>query len=274
MTQRAQKTRFEEFDAWFWMNSHKEFCEQSSNFCPLFAKNSRVLKYVRLFGFICSSILILLLWYNAGFDIAVFKFFTVWGIYATLACYAAGTWIAFHQSEDAVFDEAQKHNLFCAWKIYIFMFEIAVSIEIVITLVFWLLLWEEAKNHPFYEPPMRKLGLVLDHGLPIVILTLDYVVNATPIICRHLLIIAIICLFYLFVNFYATKMQGFPVYGPMSWDSVTAVLFALALWAFGASAFLVLYKLNLRKLKFYGSFEHRHNRIVEICSGNLNSFAN
>ena len=84
------------------------------------------------------------------------------------------------------------------------MFEIAVAIEIIVTLVFWSILWESTSKLPFYQPPMRKLGLILDHGLPIVLLTLDYVVNATPVIWRHIYIIASLCLFYLFINYCIT----------------------------------------------------------------------
>ena len=84
-------------------------------------------------------------------------------------------------------------------------------------------------------------------------LTVDYIVNATPIIGRHIFVLGTISMFYLFVNFSATKLEGKPVYPPMTWDSVPSTLFAFALWFFGILVFAALFTVNKAKLKFYSS---------------------
>lgn len=141
-----------------------------------------MLKYVRLLGLIGMSINVGLFLFNVGLSIDPYKYFTVWGMIFSFTCYATGTWIVFHKNEDSVFNEAQKHSPLCAWKIYIFMFETSIAIEIIITVVFWLILWPDASKAPEFQPPIRKIGLILDHTLPIACLTLDYFINAIPVI--------------------------------------------------------------------------------------------
>ena len=124
--ERVYKTRYERFEDWFWANSHKEIHEQSVAQSPLLAKNSQLLKYVRLTGFLVMAFNVLLFFYNCGLTVVPFKFFTIWGMFITFTCFTAGTWVTF-KGKDAVFDESRKYNFLSAWKWYVFLFEVAFS---------------------------------------------------------------------------------------------------------------------------------------------------
>jgi hypothetical protein len=92
--------------------------------------------------------------------------------------------------------------------------------NVIITCFFWFLLYDAMKKIPHYaNNPTQMLGLVLHHSLPLIMLSADYLINAMPIVQRHICAILPMCGVYLLLNFYVTVSRGKPVYGIMSWDS-------------------------------------------------------
>ena len=177
------------------MNSHKELSEQSTKYSPLLSKNIHLLFFVRLTGLLVMSFNVLLFFYNCGLTIVPFKFFTIWGMFLTFICFAAGTWNTMHQN-DTSFNESQKYNPLKAWKWHVFLFEVAFSFQVVITVVFWTILWPTTSKEPRFQEPVRRFALIFDHVAPIILLTLDYIINATPVIGRHIYVLGTICMFY------------------------------------------------------------------------------
>jgi hypothetical protein len=77
-------------------------------------------------GLLVMSFNVALFFYNCGLTIVPFKFFTIWGMFITFVCFAAGTWITF-QKNDTPFNESRKYNPLTAWKWYVFLYEVAFS---------------------------------------------------------------------------------------------------------------------------------------------------
>ena len=68
--------------------------------------------------------------------------------------------------------------------------------------MFWLTLYESMKKNPaFRESPSMMAGLILDHVLPIICLTIDFIFNMVPFMRRHLIIMLGISSVYLLINF-------------------------------------------------------------------------
>jgi hypothetical protein len=74
--------------------------------------------------------------------------------------------------------------------------------QIIITLMFWLTLFEGIRKLPAYRDSTTMMaGLVLDHVLPIVCLTIDFMFNMIPFMRRHLSIMLAVSTLYLIFNF-------------------------------------------------------------------------
>lgn len=68
--------------------------------------------------------------------------------------------------------------------------------------MFWLTLFEGLKKKKeFRDNQCMMAGLILDHVLPIVCLTIDFTFNMIPFMRRHLTVMLAISAFYLIFNF-------------------------------------------------------------------------
>ena len=119
-----------------------------------------------------------------------------------------------------------KYTPFRAWKWYIFLFETSLIYEIIITIIFWSLLfpakldeWNGLVPDKKIPSDLSKLSTVLDHSAPLGLLLFDFMYNAVPIAKRHFVFIFLISICYLIVNFAVTKITGDAPYGKfLNWS--------------------------------------------------------
>lgn len=196
---------------------------------------------MRLILFVLTTWEAWLLFHNLKEDkasdfVRILMYFTTWGqIFTTIAIYL-GTYLTFAQTKSD-----DKYSPFCAWKWYILTYEIAFIIEIIITLFYWLILHSEMSQRPPYSTvPIQMVGLIVHHSLPLIMLSTDYLINAIPIVRRHIYLIVPMCSIYLFANFYVTMARGIPIYGIMDWKSVRGYTVAFGTLIAGIVIFLLL----------------------------------
>ena len=107
--------------------------------------------------------------------------------------------------KDVVVKESDKYGIWHAWKWFIFVYELSLVMETLVTLFFWLLLYKDMVKNPRYEDPVKYVELILDHVL-LVFLLLDSFFNTVPILRRHLKPMIPIGVVYLTLNFTVTKI--------------------------------------------------------------------
>ena len=174
-----------------------------------------------------------------------------------------GTYITFFETKTV-----DKYSPFCAWKWYIFTFELAFSMEVIITCFFWFILYDEmSKRPPYSDSAMQMVGLVAHHSLPLIMLSVDFMINAMPVVQRHINMIVPMCSAYLFLNYYVTVSRGKPVYGIMNWKWPVGFVIPFGLLAIGCLIFTLFAAVTQKKLQVYGTFRSQHKRMHEIISG-------
>jgi hypothetical protein len=174
-----------------------------------------------------------------------------------------GTYITFFETKTV-----DKYSPFCAWKWYIFTFELAISMEVIITCFFWFILYDEMSSRPPYSTSnIQMLGLVAHHSLPLIMLLVDSMINALPFVQRHINMIVPMCLAYLLFNYYVTVTRGKPVYGIMNWKWPVGFVIPAALLGIGIGIFTLFAALSRMKLQVYGNFRSQHKRMHEIIAG-------
>lgn len=122
--------------------------------------------------------------------------------------------------------------------------------EIIITLVFWILLWPGVKD--YIIDPLDKAQMVLDHSLPMTLLILDYVLlNSIPFVMRHLPAQIFVMLVYLVINIGYSIYQGYPVYPPLDWTDWRGILLGVLLAVFFAVMSYLMQRFTLWKLRLF-----------------------
>ena len=83
-------------------------------------------------------------------------------------------------------------------------------------------------------------GLILDHILPIVCLTIDYSFNLVPFMRRHLLIILMVTIIYLIINMLIVKITGNVIYVIFKWEDWSDLILPSFLVILGSFIFIIL----------------------------------
>ena len=137
--------------------------------------------------------------------------------------------------------------------------------QIIITLMFWLTLYEGIRKLPAYrDSPAMMAGLVLDHVLPIVCLTIDFMFNMIPFMRRHLPLMLAISAFYLIFNFTIVQITGRYVYVIFKWKSVIDFILPFALLLFGFLLFVFLEFLSRNKMYYLSKKEFVEIQIMKL----------
>ena len=126
--------------------------------------------------------------------------------------------------------------------------------EFIVVIVFWILLYNHAKDLDDYKPPWKKLRLVIDHCIPSGVILIDYVfLSAVPICRRHFPFILSFEVLYLVVNYIAVQYHGDAIYPFLTWKGlVGAVLWPLTLLLVSLVTLLGLEQINYKKLSWLG----------------------
>lgn len=93
------------------------------------------------------------------------------------------------------------------------LFQLALVFEIAITILFWSFLYSKEESDP-NSPWNKRLGTVMNHTVPLFLLTIDYFLVYHVIVKRHIKISCVVSLTYGIVNLSFT-WAGKPVYKPI-----------------------------------------------------------
>jgi len=145
-----------------------------------------------------------------------------------------------------------------AWKWFTVLFEVSFTLEIFVTGLFWFVLasgvWENAKGNG-----IRFATLVMDHTLPIISLTMEWMISNQPVVKRHIMIVFILELLYLICNF-SYSIAGFPPYQLTDWRSFVGILMPFVMCVIGILLFICLEWCNRKKM----SRQEQNSTILEI----------
>ena len=175
------------------------------------------------------------------------RFLTKWGIWLTWLCFLIGMFALepIPQGDRALL-KSYKYSPFRAWKWHLILFECAFTLELVITGVFWSLLYTDVYN-PNWNA-RRKASMIMDHSVPLGLLLFEYLFLANPVFLRrHVYAIGIILILYLPFNLYYTFI-GKPPYAIMDWQSATGVILPLVFLATFLLIFIAVEFLTRKKL--------------------------
>ena len=88
------------------------------------------------------------------------------------------------------------------------------------------------------------LGLKLHHSLPLVLLLIEYLISAVPMVKRHITIIMPICGSYIILNLFLTIIRGKPIYDILDWKSPISFLIIIGAVLVGFGGFLAFHWVN------------------------------
>jgi hypothetical protein len=109
------------------------------------------------------------------------------------------------------------------WRQATLMMELAITMEFVITLAFWLVLYPAINTSKRSE--FSLFLMTSDHSVPLILLCLDMVLNSMRFKYSHFIVIVSVGSFYCFVNLLVTEISGHPVYFPMKWNNMGTIWF-------------------------------------------------
>lgn len=134
-------------------------------------------------------------------------------------------------------------NVYSPWileKWSIFFFEFILTFEGVITVFYWSTLYDPAT----YPTSYLKITNLINHALPLIVLTIDFVMNTVPFHYRHVpIMLGIMLIYALAVNLPVTLISGTPVYSVLTYKDVSTYLYILLLLVLFTLSFTTWYLL-------------------------------
>jgi len=103
------------------------------------------------------------------------------------------------------------------------MFEISLSTEVVITVVFWVFLYEDPGN------AKERANAFMQHLNPLLILMTEFILNPWLFHHSHVLFLVGLSFLYIPTNFIGTKVKGEPIYGILSWESMLTAYYLMGI---------------------------------------------
>ena len=103
-----------------------------------------------------------------------------------------------------------KYSFWQMWKWKIWLFEMALAMELIIVPYFWSSLYEQWILDNPERPSLVFLSLCMDHTIPLTTLIVEYIfISSTPFVPRHFWICAGLALLYFFSRFKGKITLGF-----------------------------------------------------------------
>lgn len=133
----------------------------------------------------------------------------------------------------------KKYSPFRLWKWYVVLYEWAISVEGLITLTFYAMEFDldSFKN----DTHRQRTTTILNHGVPFLLLVLDFFFNTVPFCWRHLILVNILTFTYLMINLAITKGTGTPIYQSLNWQEFISWT-TLVIWPAIVSFFFICFK--------------------------------
>jgi len=154
-------------------------------------------------------------------------------------------------------EESSFYSPFKAWKFYIVSQEICIILNIVITTLFFAMLYRPGfcklskKNDEFNGLPcFIELS---SHSFPLICSFIEYCLNVSPLFLkRHWSLMLALSFIYLVVNIIVSKARNKPVYSILTHDSVFSWSLSIGILILNVVLFFLFSYLNNKKLQAFG----------------------
>jgi len=236
------------FDNWIWLNSQSEFQQQCRNVNEgLVGGKEHYVVIVRQFWTVTMAMLICLGAIQKGVTIfRDFLFLTKWGLWFTFFTFLIGMFATTPLPDNSqILLKKYRNDPFHAWKWFTILFQISLTMEILITILYWTALHENTYSPDF--PSVKKAMMIMDHSVPLVALLTEFFMSNQPFVKRHIWVSGFVGVLYGLVNFVAT-VSGYPPYSIVSYDSFWGVILSLCNGLFFFLIAFALVWLSKRKL--------------------------
>mmetsp|Transcript_33627 Transcript_33627/g.33082 ORF Transcript_33627/g.33082 Transcript_33627/m.33082 type:complete len:245 (-) Transcript_33627:22-756(-) len=128
------------------------------------------------------------------------------------------------------------------WRLAVIMFQMALTIEIVLSMLFWAFLWNPPQVWNF-----KEIFNATTHSFPALFLIFDFFVQKWVFRWNHIWFIIFVALFYGIVNFIFVELTGWYIYPILHWDDIASFILmgiALMLAVFLHGFFFILSLIN------------------------------
>ncbi|CAI2379830.1 unnamed protein product [Moneuplotes crassus] len=199
--------------------------------------------FVQVMRDIMSLVLFALIgiaWYFLGQYTLLFL--TNWGIHLA--------YISLHLNSMATQDQQNhpgkvKGFLKWRWRLAVIIFQVALNLEILLTILFWGLLWKTPEEYTY-----GHFIAILAHSLPAGFLLIDFLLQKWVFRFNHIWFIFLTALIYGIVNFMFVKYTGVYVYPILKWNDIVSIILsflALVMIAAIQGSLYIISLLNKRR---------------------------
>lgn len=221
------------FHDFLWETDKPEFTLRRSFLIP-----ETALRVFRAIGFILC--VFTYVWTTHDFLMSL-AYLTNWGIIFTGAYFLCSSLCYFIYKED---DDVDVKKPFTFWKFTSVLCELAFSMEVLILIYYWALLYPDT---PEEHVGIRFWNTIFEHAVTPVLIYLEVIFGGNRFYKRHVIFMILVGSLYVLTNFAATKITGEPVYSNLTWESIETFYFLLA--AIGLSLFGFAIGLGISSLK-------------------------
>lgn len=171
-----------------------------------------------------------------------FIFLTNWGLHLTFFSLV----LNYRAAQDQMENPGQVTGFaLLRWRLAVIVFKVAISMEVVLTGLFWALLWHTPKEYTFFH-----YFNITTHSFPLAFLVLDFFLQKWVFRYNHVWIVLSVALIYAIFNYSWVVAYGKPIYPILTWkDYGSVVLIGMALFmTYISHTFLyLLTQLNTKK---------------------------
>ena len=189
--------------------------------------NQLKVKYETIQSFREHAFAFLFLWMSYGFftyfpseGIRHFWFMTTWGLYFTAFGILLNYFAAKDQQENPGKVTGYKFTL---WRTAVLIYELWLPLNILITTIYWTLLFKPAEGIRFWY-------LLWIHLFPLVFTLCEFRMQKWLFRAEHFIFVLGILIAYMIVNYTETKVSGKPLYPILPWDPFWKSFIVCALW--------------------------------------------
>ena len=181
-------------------------------------------------------------------------FLTNWGLHFTFFSLVLNYQASIDQKQ---YPDKVTGLTFYKWRSAVIMYDIAICSEIVLSILFWLLLWKTPEEYTFYD-----IFNIITHSVPVAFTLIDFVLQKWIFRFNQVTVVFLIGLIYGLVNFTYVKLYNKPIYPILPWnDTASYILMGSALLLL-VIVFLILYMITY--LNYQKNKEDKMHRLLMI----------
>jgi hypothetical protein len=134
------------------------------------------------------------------------------------------------------------------WKVGVFFFVMTLTFEVVITIIFWTALYSPPSPD---ESTFNKAKGAMDHSMPLLMLLIDFFLNAMIINPYQIIWTILIMVAYGLENLIIVLGTGFIIYPILEWDSISSLWVTIGITILTVFSYVLFYYLAVYKDKYF-----------------------